>query len=124
MLLKGNFILQVGKPLLTIFHNSFARDVSVVVVDEQHMNAYHQPKAHIKARAENRGEPIPVTFIQRKPHPNGLLEYLLVTYVQHPARINSVLPYVLDIQPHFQVGDASPSEAAVRAFMSRYVHHC
>ena len=123
MLLKGYFILHIGKPLLTIFHNSFARDVSVVVVDEQHMNAY-QPKAHIKARAENRGEPIPVTFIQRKPHPNGLLEYLLVTYVQHPARINSVLPYVLDIQPHLQVGDASPSEAAMRAFMSRYVHHC
>ena len=121
MLLKGNFIPQVDMLPLTIFHDSFAHDVSVVVVDE-HMNAY-QPKAHVKARAENRGEPIPVTFIQRKSHPNGLLEYLLVTFVSHPARINSVLPYILDVQPHLQVGDVSPSEA-VRTFMGRYVHHC
>ena len=30
------------------------------------------------------GEPIPVVFIPRKPHPNGLEIFLSVTYIDNP----------------------------------------
>ncbi len=64
------------------------------------------------------GEPIPVTYIPRKPHPNGLLDYLLVTYVSHPTKIKSVLPFILDIKPHLCEGDMA-AQNAIRHFMKR-----
>ena len=83
------------------------------------MNDY-QPKHATKQKAEQNGEPIPVVYILRKPHPNGLLEYLLVTYVNHPKKRNKKLPYILDIIPHVKAGDSSPTEA-VKEFMKRYL---
>lgn len=72
----------------------------------------------MKSKAESDGEPIPVTYIPRKPHPNGLLLYQLVTYVQHPAKSDSVLPWILDICPHLQTNDCSAQDS-VRYFIKR-----
>lgn len=88
----------------------------MVTVDE-HMNEY-QPTKEIKSKADEDGEPIPVVYIPRKPHPNGLLEYILATYIDNPIRTDSVLPYVVDIIPHLQVGDVSPVSSVID-FLSR-----
>src|SRR5262245_45233855 len=63
------------------------REIFLITIDE-HINAY-QPSAIVKSKALENGEPVPVVYIPRKPHPNGLLEYLTVTFVKHPVRSNS-----------------------------------
>ncbi len=65
----------------------------------------YQPSAEVKAEAEQKGEPIPVTFIQRKPHPNGLLAYILATFLSHPKNPASKLPFIVDYFPHLKVDD-------------------
>ena len=64
------------------------------------------------------GETIPVVFIPRKPHPNGLLLYLCATFINHPYE-NTKLPYILDILPHLKSCDISP-HSALNDFLKRY----
>lgn len=77
----------------------------------------YQPSFGVKVRAEKRGEPIPVMFIKRKPHPNCLVIYQSMTYIEHPIR-NSKLPFIVDMLPHLQVGDVNPI-LAVKQTMQR-----
>jgi hypothetical protein len=70
--------------LLLVTIVSLVQDVSLLVIDE-HMLEY-QPKKEAKARQDAAGEPIPVTHIPRKPHPNGLIAYPLATFVPHPVQ--------------------------------------
>jgi hypothetical protein len=81
----------------------------VVVVDE-HMEEY-QPKGTTKTKAKSSGKFIPVIFIPQKPHPNGFLIYLLVTYTHHPVYRTERIPFILDILPHVTTGDAAPVDA-------------
>ena len=85
------------------------RDLSFVVIDE-HMNAY-QTSEPVKKKSIENGNTIPLVYIPRKPHPNGLLVYLLVTYTTHPIRTTEAVPYILDFLPHLKVGDVSPTKA-------------
>jgi len=73
----------------------------------------------VKIQAELDGEPIPVVYIQRKPNPNGLEIFPLATYVKHPAKEGSILPFILDMRPHLRQGDSAPKEV-VRQFMRRF----
>jgi hypothetical protein len=100
--------------------SSFIENVSLVTVDET-LVAY-QPSPKKKQQAESLGEPIPVVYIPRKPHSNGLEAFLLASYVPHPARENAVLPFIIDIYPHLIVGD-SPPQDVVRTFMQRWQIH-
>lgn len=59
------------------------------------------------------GEPYPGVYIQRKPHPNGLLLYLLSCCVDHHAREKG-LPFVLDFLPHLVVNDTAPDDTLVQ----------
>jgi hypothetical protein len=59
-----------------------------------------------------------VVFIPRKPHPNGLLVYCNVTFVNHPIKKGHVLPWILDMYPHIKTGDVAPIHA-VEMFMKR-----
>lgn len=79
----------------------------LVVFDEQ-LSGYH-PSKIVKDKARAAGDPIPVQYIPRKPDPNGLLLYLLATYVKSNGQ-HQKLPYVLDFFPHLTVGDAGLSE--------------
>jgi hypothetical protein len=88
---------------------SVVESVFVATVDE-HLHAY-QPTSKRKRDAAQHGEPIPVIHIPRKPHKNGLLDYLLVTYISHPTKSNKVLPFVLDHEPYLRVGGAAPQQA-------------
>jgi hypothetical protein len=75
------------RQIADIFHSvwsSFIKNVSLVTVDET-LVAY-QPSPKKKQQAESLGEPIPVIYIPRKPHPNGLEAFLLVSYVPHLPR--------------------------------------
>lgn len=74
----------------------------------------YQPTTIVKERNDKAGEPIPVVYIPRKPHPNGLLIYTVATYVKGLTE-NQKLPYVLDLIPHMQVGDVSPTIAFKQA---------
>jgi hypothetical protein len=49
-------------------------------------------------------EPLPATYIQCKPHPNGLLLYLLATAIEHRDHANG-LSFILDFLPHLVVND-------------------
>ena len=91
-------------------------NVTITAIDE-HVNVY-APTSSIKSRAENNGSPIPVVFIPCKPHPNGLMEYLMVTSLPNPSRINAKVPVVLDILPHVKVGDSAPRDV-IKTFMER-----
>ena len=53
------------------------------------------------------GEPIPVVYIKRKPHPNGLEVFLLSSYINHPTEEGHKYPYIVDCLPHLQVGDVT-----------------
>ena len=55
----------------------------------------------------------------RKPHPNGLLDYLLCCYVPSPVQDGSVLPFILDIIPHLKMSDWTP-HSVVEEFMKRF----
>jgi hypothetical protein len=78
----------------------------------------YQPSEEVKKRNENQGHPIPVSYIPRKPHSNGLLNYILTTTVEHPMNEKG-LPYILDILPHLQQGDCSP-HLALKKFLDRW----
>jgi hypothetical protein len=108
------------KNITNILHENFERhieNVSLITIDESVIG--YQPSARVKRVAEASGEPIPVVFIPRKPHPNGLLLYQAVTYVASPISRTQVLPYIVDILPHLEQGDYSPAGAFV-AFLSRW----
>ena len=91
--------------------------ISVVVGDEA--VAEYQPAAATKKKHEKMGDPIPVIYIPRKPHPNGFLFYLLATFVSDPTGLESTVPYVLDIIPHLSAGDVPPVET-IKEFLKRW----
>ena len=71
---------------LIIFNHLYrlTESVDIVTVDESMID--YQPSSEKKKKSENNGDPIPVVFIKRKPHPNGLLTYILASYVDHPCK--------------------------------------
>jgi hypothetical protein len=87
-------------------------EVSVAVVDEALIG--YQPGHVAKERAERRGAPIPVQYMPRKPHPNGLLLYMICTWIMNPAEVSTnrlpKLPFILDFHPHLTVGDSAPHD--------------
>ena len=96
----------------------FVERVTQCTIDESLIG--YQPSKKVKEEAEKEGKPIPVVYIQRKPHPNGLLNYLAVCYVEHPAKREKGLPFVISILPHLTVGDTSP-HGVVRTFMKQWL---
>jgi len=79
----------------------------------------YQPSATVKEAMDLSGEPIPVTFIERKPHPNGLLAYLLSSYVVHPRDSSKKLPFIVDYLPYLQVDDINDGNV-LQHIMNRY----
>jgi hypothetical protein len=63
----------------------------------------------MKKKREQEGEPIPKMYIPRKPHPNGLLVYLLATYVKNPNSNDEdkKLPLIINMLPRVKC-DLSP----------------
>jgi hypothetical protein len=84
-------------------------EIDILIIDECTIS--YKPTTIIKHTANQNGEPIPLVYIPRKPHPNGLFLYLGVLYIPHPTEENSVLPFIIDIIPHLKVNDISPTEA-------------
>ena len=82
------------------------------------INSY-QPSAEVKKIYMTKGEPIPVVYIPRKPHPNGLLNYLSATFIKHPRKINRILPFILIVKPHLKERDSAPQDA-IRDFMLKF----
>jgi len=68
---------------------------SVVAIDET-IFAYKVRK-EVRVEFENKKDPIPIHYIPRKPHPNGLLAWVLATKSDHTNK-----PYVLDMIPHYR----------------------
>jgi len=54
----------------------------------------YQPSHEMKEKAVINGEPIPVIYIPRKPHPNGLLAYISATFLPHPGGKKSIIPHL------------------------------
>lgn len=70
---------------------------------------HYQPRKSTKMKVEEI-EPIPIVYIPRKPVPNGLEFFLACSYISHPTREESVLPFIVDMIPHLEVGDSNPQE--------------
>ena len=102
------------------FHTAtckFLSDVFVVTGDEG--VGEYQPNRNTKQAAEAMGIPVPVVFIPRKPHPNGLLFYFLCTYVENPVGGGEKLPYIMQMKPHLVQGDCTPVEV-IKEFLAKY----
>ncbi len=85
---------------------------TLCALDESLME--YQPSATVKEAMEKIGEPIPVAFIQRKPHPNGLLAYILSSFVVHPKDPSKKLPFIVDYLPHLRVDDIHDGNAVTK----------
>lgn len=94
----------------------FISEVSIIAIDEAVL-AY-EPSSDVKSKNEDFGEPIPVVYIKRKPHPNGLEIFMACSYLKHPVKSDKKIPFIVDMLPHLQVGDYSPVKAA-QTFISR-----
>lgn len=92
--------------------------ISVVTIDES-VIAY-QPKKEAKSNAEKKEEPIPMVYIPRKPHPNGLLIYQLATFVQHATKENKKMPFIINMLSHLKMNDTNPTHA-FKEFIDRFV---
>ena len=88
---------------------SLIEDCTLCTLDESVME--YQPSAVVKEAMEKAGEPIPVVYIQRKPHPNGLLAYILSSFVPHPKDPSKNLPFIVDYIPHLRVDDVHAGNA-------------
>lgn len=85
---------------------------SIVCCDEAVWD--FRPSKKAKEAAEAARDPIPVVFIPRKPHPNGLLCYFIAVKM-----FNTNLPYVIDLEPHIsfpQVG----AQTALKNMIERW----
>ena len=80
----------------------------------------YQPSAEVKQKAEEAGEPIPVMFIPRKPHPNCLLIYALSCLVKHSYKDKGI-PFILDLLPHLAAGDTAAHDTLFQ-FKNRWSH--
>jgi hypothetical protein len=102
---------EVGNFLISwLISYSHVTKVEILTIDE-HINSY-QPRKETKEQAERDQEPIPVVYIPRKPHKNGLLTYFANSYLNTPQQPDKNLPIILDMIPHLRVGDSSAVQAA------------
>lgn len=90
--------------------------IDTLTIDES-MIAY-QPGKVRKQKASEDGEPIPVMWIKKKPHPNGLVIYHVCTFIEHPIRKGSVIPFIVDTLPHLKSGDSGLADV-VKKVMKR-----
>jgi len=88
------------------------RAVRVLTIDETVVE--YQPSKEAKAKAAGLGAPIPVVYIPRKPHPNGLEVMTVATYVDDPNSRKGA-PFVVMLLPHVKVGDVSPVDVVKAA---------
>jgi hypothetical protein len=88
------------------------KNCNFVVVDEGIFE--FQPSHESKEFYEKVHCPIPVVYIVRKPHPNGLLVYYLFTKSSKPNK-----SYILDYQPKLNGNEMSPSYTA-KMLVDRY----
>ena len=77
------------------------------VITEDELLIGYQSSKQVKERSETIGEPIPIVYIPRKPHPIGVLNYLLISFVDDPIKSGKKRPEILDLQPHIKSGDTS-----------------
>jgi len=80
---------------------------SIVCFDES-VYAY-KPRKSTKEKSEKKGDPIPSVYIPRKPHPNGLLNWCLVT-----VSSTTGLPFVIDFEPHLSFPTISGQNAILK----------
>lgn len=98
--------------------NKWITEVEEATADE--IVIEYKPSKKVKDHFEQLGIPIPVVYFPRKPHPNGLEDMALMTFVEHPGNPNKKLPYMLDLLPHLVVGDCAPI-ACVQQFMKQWI---
>ena len=94
--------------ILNKIFNKFISLITTVTLDESMIE--YQPDKTKKAQCIKNGEPIPVVYIPRKPHPNGLKLYTLATYINHPSKPGKKIPYIVDIKPHLTANDCTSKE--------------
>jgi len=92
------------RELVDLLNNQFNKLVcpGTKTAFDETVYAYHVSK-EIKQRAEQDQDPIPVVFIPRKPHPNGLMSYKLSTILPGGK------PYTLVLIPHYSIPQISPT---------------
>ena len=101
----------------------FARlleEIKHAVIDESIL-AY-EPCSSTKDNHEVLGDTIPVTYIPRKPHPNGLLLYGMVTTVKSSIPHQSDIPFCVGFVPYISGRDVCPTKM-YKTFSDRYIFH-
>jgi hypothetical protein len=88
---------------------------SVLSFDESLYSYQPRPETKKKKELEFK-EPIPVVYIPRKPHPNGLLNWLCVS-----KSTATSLPYVIDMVPHLSFPQVS-AQVALKIMIDRWCY--
>lgn len=95
------------------FHFAFSLITGAVAVDEtiyQYEPCFKTKDAHQLSR-----DPIPLAYIPRKPHPNGLLDYKLAC-----KSAKTGLPYVIDFQPYLTPYQIDSPRASMAKLCDRW----
>ena len=83
----------------------YVDDTTVVVIDK--LLIRYQLSKKKKSDAEEKGDPIPVTYIPQKPHPNSLLFMQFVTAVECVTEPDWHFPYILNMKIHLTAQDCA-----------------
>ena len=95
--------------MTTNFQNHWTSG-SIIAFDESIYQ--YQPISSTKKKYEFVfQEPIPVVYIPRKPHPNGLLNWICVN-----VSSTTGLPFVMDMEPHLSFPQISARDALKKMF--------
>jgi len=91
-------------------------EANVITVDESVIG--YRPSRNVRDRADLSGNPIPLVYIKRKPHPNGLEIFLGCTYITSPFNRKGI-PFVVLLELHLVVAGQSCDDV-VRSMMARW----
>ena len=89
--------------------------LDILTVDECLIG--YKPRFETKEKYKKIFDEIPLVYIPRKPHPNGLLIYLSSTGVMVPGKKNKV-PFILNLFPNLNIGfGMTPSSSVLKLLL-------
>ena len=119
--INSNFILSNESLnhlcyLIGLQNYKLVSSLDILTVDECVIG--YKPRSETKEYFKNNYDEIPLVYIPRKPHPNGLLIYLTSTEIFIPGRKNKI-PFVLDLFPHLNNGfNMTPSSSLLKIILN------
>lgn len=91
--------------------------IDIVTIDESIIS--YKPSSKTKKRKKNGFDEIPVYYIPRKPHSNGLLLYLSATSIESKTHLKKN-PFILNFFPKLNTKNSITTKIVLKKFMKYY----